>query len=915
MQLLELELVNIKSYTQAVITFTEGINGIVGANGAGKSTILEAIGCVLFNNRDPRPSSLLRQGQRTGWMRVRLLHQEHTYDVVRYVGRNLSYVHNCDDDARLCEGQHDVQAFLQLALGMADNTAISLDALFQHAIGVPQGSFQSPFLARAGVRKAHFGPLLNVDKYQEAYKHLRETERHIAELVQEKALEQARLTAQLAPRETKACEHQEWEQTGALLSQQIRDDTDRLQIVTDRIAHWDQMAETLRQLQQDHNVQQQELAHLTGKLHLATANRDQSRESQRLVAEHKPAHDRYLAVEQAMSQIQQQLQDLTALQARTARLDAELTTRQERHQVLTRELAALQDLEQEAIQLQDAVTQHAAAERELERLGVTVSTLATVQEDLRHVQAECAQATAQREEIVTQLSQRARLEEQAECETRQAQQAARRWDELDRQRLLIQAHLDSLSEQQQALQKVATHKEHAHGTSGTAVCPVCQQTISAGKQRDLLAHNDQARQGAQQELTTLQDQLQSIQKSQNAFQDAAEHYRMTAATLRQDRDLYAVDAHLQNLQRELTRHETNQTEWQQACERQQHLEELKTRLQSDVNRHHAITARLVTGTALQSEKEELDSRLDHLAQELEVCRAQETDFSGLAERETELRIDLQTYRPAYECVISHTDRARNLNMHTRQWEDLTQQQSALQTTLAALSSQLTIQTEAYDADEHVRLRQDKDALQTALTRAETEHQHAMDNKNRLARELVELEAVAAQEAQAAQEHAVRQRRAEHLTFLRTLLQQVQPRITAALIDRISQEAAEFFSQLMDDATKQLHWTEDFGIQLRVAGQDRDFRQLSGGEQMTAALAVILALLRGLTNVQFAFFDEPTTNLDQERRTQLAERIGKIRGFRQLFIISHDDTFEANLNNVIHIRKEDDVSYQVMTSDA
>ncbi len=150
--------------------------------------------------------------------------------------------------------------------------------------------------------------------------------------------------------------------------------------------------------------------------------------------------------------------------------------------------------------------------------------------------------------------------------------------------------------------------------------------------------------------------------------------------------------------------------------------------------------------------------------------------------------------------------------------------------------------------------------------------------------------------------------------MRDLLRRVQPRITAALIDQISQEAAQFFNQLMNDYTRQLRWTEDFGIQLRVAGRDREFRLLSGGEQMTAALAVILALLRSLTTVQFAFFDEPTTNLDQERRAELAQRIREIRGFRQLFIISHDDTFEASLDHVIHIRKEHDVSRQVTAAD-
>jgi exonuclease SbcC len=55
----------------------------------------------------------------------------------------------------------------------------------------------------------------------------------------------------------------------------------------------------------------------------------------------------------------------------------------------------------------------------------------------------------------------------------------------------------------------------------------------------------------------------------------------------------------------------------------------------------------------------------------------------------------------------------------------------------------------------------------------------------------------------------------------------------------------------------------------------------------------------------AFFDEPTSNLDSTRRDNLAQQILAIRdaGFSQLFVISHDDTFEQVTNHVVRVRKE------------
>jgi exonuclease SbcC len=69
----------------------------------------------------------------------------------------------------------------------------------------------------------------------------------------------------------------------------------------------------------------------------------------------------------------------------------------------------------------------------------------------------------------------------------------------------------------------------------------------------------------------------------------------------------------------------------------------------------------------------------------------------------------------------------------------------------------------------------------------------------------------------------------------------------------------------------------------------------------------LALLREMSSIDIAFFDEPTANLDEVRREQLARQILNVRGFRQLFVISHDDTFQQLTQNLIRVARVDGVS--------
>src|SRR5205814_2031812 len=103
--------------------------------------------------------------------------------------------------------------------------------------------------------------------------------------------------------------------------------------------------------------------------------------------------------------------------------------------------------------------------------------------------------------------------------------------------------------------------------------------------------------------------------------------------------------------------------------------------------------------------------------------------------------------------------------------------------------------------------------------------------------------------------------------------------------------------------RSLRWSRDYEIVLEEEGHERSFLNLSGGEQMAAALSVRLALLKQLSDIRMAFFDEPTVNMDQRRREGLAQQIGQIKHFDQLFVISHDDTFAEAVDHTVHVPED------------
>ena len=174
-------------------------------------------------------------------------------------------------------------------------------------------------------------------------------------------------------------------------------------------------------------------------------------------------------------------------------------------------------------------------------------------------------------------------------------------------------------------------------------------------------------------------------------------------------------------------------------------------------------------------------------------------------------------------------------------------------------------------------------------------------------ELTELENVRAELTEIERKVRREQTLEDRTEFFRDILRRAGPLVTEALLADVSEGADEIFGDILGDRSGRLRWTSDYDVVLERGGLHASSPSYPAAEQMSAALAVRLALLRDLLQLDVAFFDEPTQHLDDVRRANLAEQILRVRGFSQLVVITHDDTFERALDNVIRVRKTNGVS--------
>ncbi|MBA2395657.1 MAG: SMC family ATPase, partial [Ktedonobacteraceae bacterium] len=257
----------------------------------------------------------------------------------------------------------------------------------------------------------------------------------------------------------------------------------------------------------------------------------------------------------------------------------------------------------------------------------------------------------------------------------------------------------------------------------------------------------------------------------------------------------------------------------------------------------------------------------------------------------------------YQNYLQHKNEAQTLPEREQAHQQQTHATGQAAQTLQEAEQAYRSAQSAFDADELKTVNAEIDNLNRVLASLAKAMEHQQDRINELERQIEQAEALLLQLEAARKEHSTLEDLHAMMEQFRKLIKEAAPYVLKAMLNDISAQANRIFGEIMGDHAAELSWENDYEVVLHRRGVKRTFAQLSGGEQMSAALAIRLALLKKLSTLNIAFFDEPTQNMDELRRMNLAEQIRRVRGFDQLVVISHDDTFEQGLDSIVRLKKE------------
>lgn len=922
MEILSVSLHNFKIHRDRCFEFQPGVNAICGENGSGKTSILEAIAWVLFNHsHDYRKEELYRQGSKNTQVTVRIISAAdgRTYDVQRHSSKNKSdsyIIYDPQLDSRV-EGIHrleDGEQWLRQHLGITSSG--NLSKLFGDVIGIPQGTFTADFLKSVGDRRKVFDPILQVEDYKAAYQASVPLEQYAKKLLEQAQQTEENLGQRLqdwpqiqAQADSMAAQVHQGEQNLATLAQQL----------TQAQNHWQALksqGEALQQLQQTLTLgqqQRQQLEHTRSRQTQALQEAQdaatcwqESREgflahealSQKLQQYHEQRGDRdnlqrqwqtldqqrqAITLEQAslqgqveaLNQVHQTLETLEAQIPQQQALEAEIQQIQHRLTQWVALAAQSQALERQAIQVQQRQQQiHSTLEQltALEPLAATVSDLEAQYQrwQVQHTHGVAAQAFEQQlsqmiENGKTHLSQQRELVRQAQETLAAAETALPLWSA-------------SLHQVQTTLTLgIERHGDLLNQLQGQILEPLRQsaQPVPGDGSPDLEAwrQQHQAAQQAQMQVA----QLPMVRSQLAELEDTLAHLNQQIQTLA--------------TQRAAEPHDRQQL---------QHLQEQLQALGDPRSQAQRLRQHIRQGQNLIDRLGQLDQLSVNLQHQQEGLASRLALLSDLDQQIQALEVERQIHSPAYITYVQNQQLAQTLPQRQQELEATTAQLAHLEHQLASTAEQLEAAQAAWNPDhllqaqtQYLNLERQRSQVAGALPEQQRE-------LNRLQQELQQRQAWATDRDRWQAERERRQTITQLVATARRVYNQSGPRVTGFYLDEVCREGDRLFRDLMNRPGVALRWTEDYEIQIQEEQGWRVFRTLSGGEQMAAALAVRLALLKVLADLDVAFFDEPTTNMDRDRREQLAEALANLKTFRQLFIISHDDTFEHVTENIIRV---------------
>lgn len=940
---------NIKSYVYEEIDFSEGINCILGLNGSGKSTIIECIGIALFNSiKASSISSVLRYNETKGSIEIIFVgNDDRTYRVVRTIKpkSNTVKIFDHEKNIELYNNVSDVYPFIRNVLKIRKTR--DFNRIFEQVLAVPQGQYVNAFLEKPSTRKETFDRLFDLHIYKE----IADKVKGLNDEIQKEKI--TNLNQEIKLIEGQIINFDQDNEMAKYLEEVVFDLKNKQMDLEDKFNKNLEVKRKLEEAKQNLEISRNNRTIYQTKLdgYQSEKNRvvellNASLKAKGIVEENLP---KYLEYEINL----QTIRELEIKIKLNQKLEEELQNSQKNIELVEK------DIENITINVQDKSKSLQELKTKLDDIfNETYLQKFKVDEDLKAYESKKENLDKKIEEnkklinIYTDKIKDIELYKDRLVDTDyllndSGEDNNIELEKVEKELNKIDVIIEEINNLKIELNHVQSERQINYNNSKATqngLCPFLNQKCKNINEEslnthfiDLIKENDEKIEKLIERIKELEDKTinrkhlieekNNILNKINIYEnDVIRRNKIIDAFTEKYNDLIisdisineCIDKILSKLNEDLKVENEKSLELNQEKER---LIKLRTEIDSTLfhinikeNNAKDLQAKIKD---IEKEIENLNSRIIFLKRNREEHNKNKNELEIKLSTNSKDKEKLENLKNANQNLIQYRDlytinfeKSKEVDKYEKSVLEFDKVIIDLQTKINDLDIIITKLNEEYSSEKYQEIAK----IHEELIKSVSENKAILDEKEKQLEDVkVRVDNMLRLKEELNEKLSTLtsyQNTVKFLTYMRDVYNRLPQELSKRYREYVAYMATNSYRAISNE-TVHIDIDEDYSISLIDDKNPKNIKtidQLSGGEQMSIALSVRFAMLKQLSGLDIYFLDEPTVNLDYQRRNNIAEVVLDIsQELSQMFVISHDDTFDDITEHIIKIEKEDNVS--------
>lgn len=915
------KLENYRSHSNTTVDFSKGVNLILGKNGKGKTSILEAISSVMFNTKD-------RSGKETGKNFIKFGEKSGKIEIEFTANDGRDYIFKTeffkakpkkqtltDVNGLDCEG--DIQENLEELCGIKKG----FEETYENIVIAKQNEFINIFKAKPKDREEIFNKIFNTQIYKEMYdSFLKEaTDKYIKQIdYLSKDIDSLKENMENKEEISKLLKDEET--LKEKLNMDFAKTTEISTKLSNEIKNYETTEINLKNLISNIQDEEEKLKKYSNLLKENIIEAKKAKKAKTVVEENKKSYFEYLEVEKKLKDFREIYANLLQEQ----KLNIQYQNNMEKLELSNKSLKA------DITNLEESISKNSEKKEILEK---DIITLKNKEESLNSKLKEYTSLLTQLEDL--EKSKKKSLDKQLEKKTEinilEKDLSSKKdlfssidIEEIEKQLSNfkdLEKELKSLEEQKIIFGTEVNTLKNASNALSSKICPYLKENCENLKDKeadDYFSSKISIKTEAIEDLKKKIEEKSLILAEKFAFEEKKKQY-------------FELDKTIKNLELSLKTEEVNLKEIEVNIKSldisiQQLIENHKFQDSTSLKEHKKGLEVELKNLNLDEKKENLKNLIESLEIEKEkILRNQssiENNLKEINEYSKKIKTDTDKNIENIESEITifenkltdlknpYNEYIKN-NVLAKDLENLLLKVGkSIKEVYSLRLNKNSLKEKVFNLEDKIKnikideLREKYDILKEELNEIIKKlgsSQEKIENYKKILEKITSQEE---KEKKLLNELKKLEDKSNRANLIRNEVGKMGRAISKYMLSGISNIASLNFNKITG-RTERIEWSneEKDKYVLYLVGQERKiaFEQLSGGEQVSVAIAIRGTMTEYFTNSRFMILDEPTNNLDTERKKLLAEYMGEIlKNLDQSIIVTHDDTFREMAEKIIEL---------------